>query len=50
MENGKKDNAESICSKLIDWPKKKNVQRHKPVGMGFDRAVTFVGKKSGAQA
>ena len=46
----KKADAESIYSVLIDWIKKKNVQCHKLVGMGFDGAATFAGSKSGVQA
>ena len=41
----KKDNAESMCSTLIDWLKKKDVQCPKLVGMGFDDAAAFCGKK-----
>ena len=32
----KKADAELICSVLIDWLKKKNIQCHKLVGMSFD--------------
>ena len=43
----KKADAESIYSVLIDWLNKKNVQCHKLVGIKFDGAATFAGKKSG---
>ena len=46
----KKADAESIYSVLIDWLNKKNVQCHKLVGIKFDGAATFAGKKSGVQA
>ena len=43
-------NAQSIYSVLLDWLKKKDLQCSKLIGMGFDGAATFVGKKSGVQA
>ena len=48
----KKTNAQSIYSVLLDWLKKKNLQCNKlvHVGMSFDGAATFAGKKSGRQA
>ena len=46
----KKTNAQSIYSVLLDWLKKKNLQCSKLIGMGFDGAATFAGKKSGVQA
>ena len=42
--------AESIHSALIECLKKKSLQVGKIVGMGFDGAATFSGKKSGVQA
>ena len=41
--------AESILSAL-ECLKKKSLQVGKIVGMGFDGAATFLGKKSGVQA
>ena len=46
----KKRNAQSIYSALLDWLKKKDLQCSKLIGMGFDGAATFAGKKSGVQA
>ena len=46
----KKTNAQSIYSVLLDWLKKKDLQCNKLIGMGFDGAATFAGKKSGVQA
>ena len=42
--------AESIYSALIEYLKKKNRQVGRIVGMGFDGAATFSGKRSGVQA
>ena len=41
----KKANAQSIYSSLINWLKQRNKQIGKLVGMGFDGAATFSGKK-----
>ena len=46
----KKTDAQSIYSVLLDWLKKKDLQCNKLVGMGFDGAATFAGRKSGVQA
>ena len=46
----KKTNAQSIYSALLDWLRKKDLQCNKLIGMGFDGAATFAGKKSGVQA
>ena len=46
----KKMNAQSIYSVLLDWLKKKDLQCSKLIGMGFDGAATFSGKKSDVQA
>ena len=46
----KKTNAQSIYSMLLDWLKKKDLQCNKLIGMGFDGAATFAGKKLGVQA
>ena len=46
----KKTNAQSIYSVLLDWLKEKDLQCSKLIGMGFDGAATFAGKKSGVQA
>ena len=46
----KKTNAQSIYSALLDWLKRKDLQCSKLIGMGFEGAATFVGKKSGVQA
>ena len=42
--------AESIHSALIECLKNKNLQVGRIVGMGFDGAATFSGKRSGVQA
>ena len=42
--------AESIHSALIECLKKKDLQVGRIVGMGFDGAATFSGKRSGVQA
>ena len=42
--------AKSIYSALIECLKKKNFQVGGIVGMGFDRAATLSGKRSGVQA
>ena len=42
-------NAESIYSALVECLKEKNLQVSKIVGMGFDGAGTFSGKKTGVQ-
>ena len=34
---------------MLDWLKKKDLQCSKVMGMGFDGAATFAGKKSGVQ-
>jgi hypothetical protein len=46
----KKADAESIYSTLIDWLKQKDIQLTKLVGMGFDGAATFAGKRTGVPA
>ncbi len=45
----KKSDATSIYSALIECLKEKNLQVNKIIGMGFDGASTFSGKKSGVQ-
>ena len=45
----KQANAESIYSALVECLKEKNLQVSKIVGMGFDGASTFSGKKTGVQ-
>ena len=45
----KQTNAESIYSTLVQCLKEKNRQVSKIVGMGFDGASTFSGKKTGVQ-
>ena len=45
----KKENAQSIYFVLLDWLKKKDLQCSELIGMGFDGAATFAGKKSGVQ-
>ena len=45
----KKSDAASIYSALIECLKEKNLQVSKIVGLGFDGASTFSGKKSGVQ-
>ena len=42
-------NAESIYSALIECLKEKKLQISKVVGMGFDGASTFSGKRTGVQ-
>ena len=42
--------AQLIYSMLLDWLKKKDLQCNKFVGMSFDGAATFAGKKRGVQA
>ena len=46
----KKTKAQLIYSVLLDWLKKKDLQCSKLIGMGFDGAATFAGKKLGVQA
>ena len=46
----KRTDAESICSALVECLKSKNIQLSNLIGMGFDSAATFSGKKSGIQA
>ena len=46
----KQANAESIYSSLVECLKDKDLQVSKIVGMGFDGASTFSGKKTGVQA
>ena len=46
----RKADAESIHSALIECLKQKNLQVKRMVGMGFDGASTFSGKKTGVQA
>ena len=41
----KKADVQSIYSSLINWLKRRNTQISKLVGMGFDGAATFSGKK-----
>ena len=45
----KQANVESIYSALVECLKEKNLQVSKIVGMGFDGASTFSGKKTGVQ-
>ena len=45
----KQANAESIYSALVECLKEKYLQVSKVVGMGFDGASTFSGKKTGVQ-
>ena len=45
----KKADVESISSGLIEWSRK-NLQVENIVGMGFDGANTFSGRKNGVQA
>ena len=42
-------NAESIYSALVECLKEKKLQISKIVGMGFDGASTFFGKRTGVQ-
>ena len=46
----KRTDAESIYSALVECLKSKNIQLSNRIGMGFDGAATFSGKKSGVQA
>ncbi len=46
----KQANAESIHSALVEFLKDKGLQVSNIVGMGFDGASTFSGKKTGVQA
>ena len=43
----KRTDAESIYSALVECLKSKNIQLSNLIGMGFDGAATFSGKKSG---
>ena len=45
----KRTDAESIYSALVECLKSKNIQLSNLIGMGFDGAATFSGKKSGVQ-
>ena len=46
----KRTDAESIYSALVYCLKSKNIQLRNLIGMGFNSAATFSGKKSGIQA
>ena len=46
----KRTDVESIYSALVECLKSKNTQLSNLIGMGFDGAATFSGKKSGVQA
>ena len=46
----KRTGAESIYSALVECLKSKSIQLSNLIGMGFDGAATFSGKKSGFQA
>ena len=46
----KRTDAESIYSALVECLKRKNIQLSNLIGIGFDGAGTFSGKKSGVQA
>ena len=46
----KRIDAESIYSALFEFLKSKNIQLRNLIGMRFDGAATFSGKKSGIQA
>ena len=46
----KRTDAESIYSALVECLKSKKIQLSNLIGMGFDGAATFSGKKSGIQA
>ncbi len=46
----KQANAESIYSALVEFLKDQGLQVSNIVGMGFDEASTFSGKKTGVQA
>ena len=45
----KKADAESIYSALVEYCREKNIQLGRLIGMGFDRAATFSGDKTGVQ-
>ena len=45
----KKANAESIYSALVEYCREKNILLGRLIGMGFDRAATFSGDKTGVQ-
>ena len=45
----KRTDAESIYSALVECLKSKNIQISNLIGMGFDGAATFSGKKSGVK-
>ena len=45
----KRKNAENIYSAILSFLREKNIQLSKLVGMGFDGAATFSGKRSGVQ-
>ena len=46
----KRTDAESIYSALVECLKSNNIQLSNLIGMGFNGAATFSGKKSGVQA
>ena len=46
----KKADAETIYSTFIECLKKKNLQVGRIVGLGFDGAATFSGRRTGVQA
>ena len=46
----KRTDAEIIYSELVECLKSKNIQLSNLIGMGFDGAATFFGKKSDVQA
>ena len=46
----KRTDVESIYSALVECLKSKNIQLSNFIGMGFNGAATFSGKKSGIQA
>ena len=46
----KRTEVHSIYSVVLDWLKKKDLKCNKLVGMSFDGAAIFAGKKSGVQA
>ena len=45
----KRTDAETIYSAIVSCLREKNIQLSKLVGMGFDGAATFSGKRSGVQ-
>ena len=49
MLPSKKVNAESIYSALVEYCREKNIQLGRLIGMGFDRAATLSGDKTGVQ-